>query len=300
MHSSSMMSFTAAVLLLSLFIDNGVSSFVTDVPFPRWYSRFMHQPQHSDLQLNHKALPQSCLHKVGLQRPRSCLLAHTEHVKQDQERLNLTEEEVQQSFDYLASLIQIQLENRKAAQSADSNEAASASSENTALSNNPAVSLAKHRFTDLTTTESSQILLENMFSLSPPPSTRLIKYAILSLQSLLIHAAQIGVKGSEEHQTKLVRHLFRRYDPPKSVKGTWVSPYTAEDIRRLKFYRDVELGKGVLAALKRRRTSVGAYELLIEMGVWGRNEEIALLRSGFPVRFLEDEMNCSMEVSEKV
>jgi hypothetical protein len=51
-----------------------------------------------------------------------------------------------------------------------------------------------------------------------------------------------------------------------------------------------------LAALKRRRTAVGAYELLVEMGAWRRHEEVGLLRSGFPVRFLEDELKCSNEV----
>lgn len=110
---------------------------------------------------------------------------------------------------------------------------------------------------------------------------------------------QIGVKGGEEQQKKLVRHLFRRTDPPPPSKDNvvWISNWTCEDIRRLKFYRHVELGKCALAALKWKRSAVGAYELLIQMGVWGVGEEVSLLRSGFPVRFLEEEMECSSRVS---
>jgi hypothetical protein len=204
----------------------------------------------------------------------------------------------------VASLIRVQLNTKKYGESADApvepNSTDDDNNDDTLI--DTAIHLAKQRFIDLTTTTDGQHILENLFTLLPPPPTLTpaqIKHAVIALQSLLIYAMQTGVKGSEEHQTKLVRHLFRRGDiRPPDDRLVWISPWTTEDIRRLKFYRNGEIGKGILAALKRRRTSVGAYELLREMGVWkGVGEEVMLLRSGFPVRFLEGEVQCAVEVS---
>eukprot|EP00804_Cyclotella_cryptica_P014520 CCRYP_004823-RA/>CCRYP_004823-RA protein AED:0.07 eAED:0.07 QI:200/1/1/1/0.87/0.77/9/1212/825 len=203
--------------------------------------------------------------------------------------LALSDEETQQSLDYLAKLIQTHLDNAETA--------ANTSYENS-IYDNPATPLAKHRFIDLVTSLKGELILESLFTLLPPPDDeRLIQHAIIAMQSLLVYAMQIGVKGTEESQKKMVRHLFRRDDPPPPPPGkaVWVSTWDAEDIRRLKFYRDGELGKRVLAALKRRRTAVGAFDLLVEMGVWDKFEEVSLLRSGFPVRFWDEEEKCSLE-----
>ena len=102
----------------------------------------------------------------------------------------------------------------------------------------------------------------------------------------------------------MVRHLFRPYDPPppKDDGGIlddeggilgWDEEWDAECIRRLKFHRRVNLGKLVLAKMIRKRTAQGAFDLLVDMGVWSRHEDTALLRSGFPVHFLEDELEVS-------
>lgn len=216
----------------------------------------------------------------------------------EKERLDLPPEEAQQSLDYLASLIRTHL-NSKKTDGSNGSDTKSAIDEQTIPSDIPNIAsdLAKGRFIDLTTNLQSEHILENLFALAPPPSPQIIKYAITSLQSLLVLAMQVGVKGGEEHQKKLVRHLFRRSDPPPPKEVMWASTWTTEDIRRLKFYRDGELGKKVLAALKWKRTAVGAYELLIQMGVWGQDEEVSLLRSGFPIRFLDDELQSSLEVS---
>ena len=290
MHSAILPSLLVAVLSL-LHQSNVVESFVTD------------RTSQCDLS------PRLCLESQSNERsfgplhsrqrryqPKVCqstnLNAQSTSIE-EKETLELSEEEAQQSLDYLASLIQLHLKNKKSAGTTDA-DASSTETDNA----NPAYLLAKSRFTDLTTTPLGETLLENLFALAPPSTLTIsqIKYAILSLQSLLIHAMQTGVKGNEESQKKLVRHLYRRTDPPAPKLPEWATQWTSEDVRRLKFYRDVELGKGVLASLKRKRTAVGAYELLIEMGVWTRVEEVTLLRSGFPVRFLEDEIRCSLEV----
>ena len=142
----------------------------------------------------------------------------------------------------------------------------------------------------------------------------------MALQSLLIYGMQIGIKGSTEQQQKLVRHLYRRSDVVPTAKQStknnpnqndiyngdnevieWVTQWTTEDIRRLKYYRNTSLGKSLLATLKKRQSAMGAYELLVELNVWDKNEEeIGLLRSGFPVDFLEEEIRCSKEVSGRI
>ena len=55
-----------------------------------------------------------------------------------------------------------------------------------------------------------------------------------------------------------------------------------------------------MGQLIRKRTSKGAYELLVEMGVWDRHTDVALLRSGFPVRFTDEELVISMEAEEEM
>jgi hypothetical protein len=157
----------------------------------------------------------------------------------------------------------------------------------------------------------------------PIPNKRIIQHAITTLQSLLIYGIQIGVKGSEEQQQKMVRHLFRTGDivpqqqqqPSSSSSSSssfgkpttkWISNWNADCIRRLKFFRDVTLGKLLLAKLIRKRTAQGAFDLLVDMGVWGddttkgrqHHVDTALLRSGFPVRFLQSELEASMEAEK--
>jgi exoribonuclease-2 len=120
----------------------------------------------------------------------------------------------------------------------------------------------------------------------------------------------------------MVRHLFRPGDDsPVAASGSgsttgkdgaaaaaaddeddvvvekFVRHWDAECIRRLKYRRDVSLGKLVLKALTRKRTARGAFDLLVDMGVWTKHEDVALLRSGFPVRFTESELQVAMEAA---
>jgi hypothetical protein len=217
----------------------------------------------------------------------------------------------------------------------DDDNAASTSNLHDEINNNDiGYKLAKGRFIDLTTTIEGEYLLEGLFALNPTiinnnnssdinPSTtnydnpsnittatttipirnkRIIQFAITTLQSLLIYGMQIGVKGSEEMQKKMVRHLFRPGDTPLTqqhlVAAEWIADWDADCIRRLKFYRNVTLGKRILAKLIRKRSAQGAFDLLVEMGVWDKHTDTALLRSGFPVRFLESELLISREAED--
>ena len=44
-----------------------------------------------------------------------------------------------------------------------------------------------------------------------------------------------------------------------------------------------------MAKLIRKRTVQGDVDLVVEMCVWGKHKDTALLRSGVPIRFLEEE-----------
>ena len=180
--------------------------------------------------------------------------------------------------------------------------------------------IAKGRFIDLTTTIEGEQVLENLFIGDINPTYNkatnkedhhhhhhhvlgIVQLAITTLQSLLIYGMQIGVKGSDEAQLRTVRHLFRVEDDnnnnnvsnnnnnttttslsSSSSSSFWSDSWDEECIRKLKYQRNVTLAKLLLGKLKRKRTSQGAYNLLLELRVWQKHEDIALLRSGFPIQ----------------
>ncbi|KAL7526912.1 hypothetical protein ACHAXR_001706, partial [Thalassiosira sp. AJA248-18] len=232
----------------------------------------------------------------------------------------ITEEEINQSMEYLNQLIKHQLGKVNKPIKVENSDAAAEDEVTQSEEGNDdmtdAYQLAKGRFIDLTSTLKGEQLLENLFLHNPIPTEqeqeqeqpnnnsittdniRIIQHAITTLQSLLIYGMQVGVKGSEESQQKMVRHLFRRGDPPQrddNIGAPWTNDWNSESIRRLKYHRNVQLGKLLLAKLIRKRTAQGAYDLLVELGIWDRHEDTALLRSGFPVRFLESEEIASRE-----
>ena len=250
----------------------------------------------------------------------------------------LTEREIDESMTYLAQLVQHQLsDGAPKAQVADKEEEESTSevdsptngedSESNGNGNNIAYELGKGRFIDLTTSKSGEQLLENLFSYTPThvvfatndetddaisleddeeqPLLKIniqqIKHAIITLQSLLIYGMQIGVKGSEESQTKMIRHLFRPGDGPLPKDPSWGLynnkqwTWNPDNIRKLKYYRDIRLGKQLLAKLIRKRTAAGAYDLLVDLGIWDKHEDTPLLRSGFPVHFTPNELRAAKE-----
>ena len=184
--------------------------------------------------------------------------------------------------------------------------------------------LARGRFVDLATTVEGERILEEIFlppdhhgsnneedgddGLLPPHPTdvRVVRLAITTMQSLLVHGMQIGVKGSDEMQLKAVRHLFRVDDvdghpPPASSSSSssslssypWADAWDTECVRRLKFRRDAHPGKALLTKMKRNQKPRGAFDLLVELGAWDVHEDTSLLRSGFPTRFSEDEIRAS-------
>ena len=169
---------------------------------------------------------------------------------------------------------------------------------------NYVMELVKGRFRDLTCKEEGEKILENLLINNPPDDTiesdkkDVIRAAVIALQSLLIMGMQVGVKGSTEYQKKLVSHLYERSDisisssPSQPSLDVYFDTLTS---RQLKHQMDTTAGTQILSALKRKRSTQSAYDLLVQLGIWEKHEDIVLLRSGFPLRFTEEELDAAVE-----
>jgi len=125
---------------------------------------------------------------------------------------------------------------------------------------------------------------------------QLVEGAIVSLQSLLALGITYGltmnpivVSRNVEHMKEDIEHI----DLTDTIRGGDWTPYHT---LRLKYQvmsntnGDEKLpGLQLLSVLKFKQSPVGAYNLLVQLGVWERHENLALLRSGFPLRFTTNE-----------
>ena len=125
---------------------------------------------------------------------------------------------------------------------------------------------------------------------------QLVEGAIFSLQSLLALGITYGltmnpivVSRNVEHMKEDIEHI----DLTDTIRGGDWTPYHT---LRLKYQvmsntnGDEKLpGLQLLSVLKFKQSPVGAYNLLVQLGVWERHENLALLRSGFPLRFTTNE-----------
>ena len=153
--------------------------------------------------------------------------------------------------------------------------------------NSTAYTIAKGRFLDLTCTDEGEKILEQLFQSKEAAeiqNTDIIHGAIIALQSLCIAATQVGIKGTPEQLQRMVSHLR----VPEAIVD--VTLWDNESIRRLKYEVDQTAGTQLLATLKWKRSSQGALELLVALGAWSKHEDISLLRSGFPVRFTNEQL----------
>jgi exoribonuclease-2 len=125
---------------------------------------------------------------------------------------------------------------------------------------------------------------------------QIVHGCIVVLQSLLVLGMSYGVFMKADVLEQSLAHMKEPDDelhmqqPNLDVVGEW----TPDSSRRLKYQsaRDESRklpGLQLLAALKKKRSPLGAYGLLVRMGVWEKHENLALLRSGFPLRFTEQE-----------
>ncbi|KAL7574917.1 hypothetical protein ACA910_010745 [Epithemia clementina (nom. ined.)] len=162
-------------------------------------------------------------------------------------------------------------------------------------------SLLENRFMDLACTEKGERVLENLFSgplVEEEDNDYVLRAAIMVLQSLCIFAMQLGVKGPPELLRRMVSHLDSRRNPSLIQRDLLVK-WDSDSVRRLKYQMERDAAVQLLAEVKWKRTSQGAFDLLVALGAWEVHEDIALLRSGFPLRFSKREEDSAVQLKQE-
>ncbi|KAL3917068.1 MAG: hypothetical protein SGILL_004886 [Bacillariaceae sp.] len=172
--------------------------------------------------------------------------------------------------------------------------------------NSAAYELAKGRFLDLCCNVKGEETLERFFQHplaqeAAAKDLRVVRGAIVCLQRLLVLGMSYGVTMNVEVLARSVNHMKEEDDEMESQKDPF--EWTSESSRRLKYQasgNDSVKAPGIqlLAALKRRQASIGAYELLVDLGVWDKHENLALLRSGVPLRFTDKEHQIALDAAK--
>lgn len=166
-----------------------------------------------------------------------------------------------------------------------------------AQKNRKAYELAKGKFVDLCCTLDGEKTLESLFDdeEASNENTHIIQGAIISLQSLAILGMQFGVKATAEQFERSVSHLIETRDNLEMERDyvDWDSTST----RRLKYRSERTPGLQLLSTLLRKRSAQGAYDLLVKLNAWKKHEDLALLRSGFSMRFSGKELRAAEKVS---
>jgi len=234
------------------------------------------------------------------------------------------------SIEYLANIIQSKLAKQKAAPATSATTAINDSpsqernkqeqgSDNSSTFQEICESIVGGNFLDMTCTKQGEEMLEQLFYTAASPSEILgqenvgthdaffiIKGAVIAMQSLLIMGMQVGVKGTPTQLQQIVSHLepivkksnntvrsnFWKKDEPYDWRAF------SEYVQQLKYERDGTAGTQLLARLLKRRNFQGAFDLLVALGIWGKHEDLALLRSGFPTRFTDEEELAAIEAEQ--
>lgn len=158
--------------------------------------------------------------------------------------------------------------------------------------------LARDRFRDLTCTRAGERILESLFLRTAVHDVNdaQVHGAVVVFQSLCVMGSLMGLQGRSEQIQKRFAHLDSN-DSISSLENE--EDWTDDDIRKLKRNKDRGPGTALLAALLRKRTPRGAYQLLVDMGIWSEIENLHLIRSGARVRFRRTEEMAARELVEK-
>ena len=115
-----------------------------------------------------------------------------------------------------------------------------------------------------------------------------IRAAVLVVQSMCVTGTQVGVKGPPQQLRRAKAHLMvddADSGSSKNKKSTDLEEWNNDSIRRLKYNLDRTPALQLMAELLFKRTPLGVFDLLVQLGAWDKHEDLALLRSGFPIRF---------------
>jgi Exoribonuclease R len=164
--------------------------------------------------------------------------------------------------------------------------------------------MARDRFRDLTCTLQGERNLEELFDTSRRPDVEIsdlnvVKASIIALQSLAILGMQVGVKATPQQQERNVSHLISSDDVSTlTMGGIDDEKWNSFDTKYLKHKIDTAAGVQLLAELKRKRSAQSAFDVMVKLGAWTKHEDLALLRSGFPTRFTDQETQSAREAAE--
>jgi hypothetical protein len=155
--------------------------------------------------------------------------------------------------------------------------------------------IVRGRFMDLTCSAEGESALEDLFFHEPEVVTavsqgnlHVIRGAVMILQSLCAMGTQVGISGTPDKLRRMVAHLDDRNDL-SLVERDLLDTWDRDSVRRLKFRLDRSPAFALLSELRWKRNSQGSFDLLVLLGAWTKHEDLALLRSGFPLRFTEQE-----------
>jgi hypothetical protein len=152
------------------------------------------------------------------------------------------------------------------------------------------------KFVDLSCTPTGEKRLEDLFYHSSVQESEdhEVLGAIASLHSLLVLGMNFGLSGTPEQYEKWMSHLAEPGDDDQLWRD--YKEWDAASTRRLKFRNERSAGIQLLAQLKRKQSPQGAFDLLVSLGVWTKHEDLALLRSGFPITFSKGEIRAAREL----
>ena len=158
--------------------------------------------------------------------------------------------------------------------------------------------IIRDRFMDLACSPEGEAVLEALFDdeIVNGVEDDIVRASVMVMQSLCVFGTQVGVKGTPEQLNRLVSHLDPRRDP--SLLERDVYHWDADSVRRLKHKLDRIPAVQLLADLQWKRTTQGAFDLLNALGAWTTHEDLALLRSGFPLRFSQAELDAAKEAAQ--
>ncbi|KAG7344752.1 exoribonuclease II [Nitzschia inconspicua] len=167
-----------------------------------------------------------------------------------------------------------------------------------------AVSYAYGRFLDLCgSTRRGEQALEGLFEqeLAVHSTPTIVRGAVLILQRLCVLGMTYGLTMNAYAIDKSTTHMTEPYDDDEHTKDYF--EWTSDSSRRLK--RNALRNESIkwpaiqlLAALNKRQSSLGAYELLLKLGAWQPHENLALIRSGVALRFSDAENDAAAKAQE--
>lgn len=156
--------------------------------------------------------------------------------------------------------------------------------------------LIEGKFVDLCCTRDGERTLEGLFEQKVVEGVEpsVVLGAIACFHSLLIMGLNYGLSGTPEQVYKWTAHLREPEDDDSA--GRDFMNWDMDSTRRLKVTGDRSAALRLLALTMRKQSPQGAFDLLVSLGVWNKHEDLVLLRSGFPIRFSDDENNAADEL----